>query len=201
MPKWTEEQIKILVDNYHDHDVNELSEMIGRNRQSVNNKAFQMRLKKTPEHIKKMLNKSIDLMVKKGTVTAFKKGNKPWNKGTKGVMKANKASYKKGKIPKSYHEPGTISINKEGYKIQKLEDGRWVRTQVLAWEKVHGPIPEGYILRLKNKDIDCVDVNNMFLVTRSENLELNTVHRYPKELINTIKLLNKLKKKTNEKQD
>ena len=47
-----------------------------------------------------------------GTGGYFKKGSTPWNKGTKGLTKANKTSFKKGIIHFNYKQVGEERIDK-----------------------------------------------------------------------------------------
>ncbi len=53
----------------------------------------------------------------------FKKGEDPWNKNTKGVMKKNKTSFKKGIIPWCSGTKGLVKENsgsfKEGHKMSQ----------------------------------------------------------------------------------
>jgi len=50
-----------------------------------------------------------------------------------------------------------------------------------------------------------IELDNLELVTRAENMRRNTIHRYPPELKSTIRQLSKLKRAiseaTSEKQD
>ena len=58
----------------------------------------------------------------------FKKGETPWNKGTKGVMKENKTSFKKEDTPWCDGTKGKVKKNKgsfkEGYKMSQEMKGK-----------------------------------------------------------------------------
>jgi hypothetical protein len=71
---------------------------------------------------------------------------------------------------------------------------KWIRKEILIWEEVNGKIPKGYVIRVINPALDKYDINNLMLITFAENMKLNTMHRFPTELKNTIKALSKLKK-------
>ena len=55
----------------------------------------------------------------------FKKGNTPFNKGTKGLTKGSRTSYKKGNVPANYRPVGSERVNIDGYveisKLKRLE--------------------------------------------------------------------------------
>lgn len=66
--------------------------------------------------------------LKSGYNNHFKPGTVPWNKGTKGVMKANSGSFKPSKI-------GQTNIH-DGYKIIKTLQG-WQQYSRYMYEKYH----------------------------------------------------------------
>jgi hypothetical protein len=76
----------------------------------------------------------------------------------------------------------------------KVADKQWIRKEILIWESVHGKIPKGHVVRVKNPLLDKYDINNLMLITHAENMLLNTIHRHPKELQQAIRTLKKLKK-------
>ncbi|MNR41009.1 hypothetical protein D3C85_1593470 [compost metagenome] len=74
----------------------------------------------------------------------------------------------------------------------------------LIWEEANGEIPTGHIVVFRDRNSQHLVLENLELVSRAENMRRNTIHRYPPELKDTIRLLGKLKKKieaAHEKQD
>jgi len=58
------------------------------------------------------------------------RGRTPWNKGTIGLMKANKTSFKKGNIPKNYM--GGMKICKDGiYIINRRKSYTYIYKQII----------------------------------------------------------------------
>jgi hypothetical protein len=58
----------------------------------------------------------------------------------------------------------------------------------------HGPIPKGAIIRFKDGNKLNFDIENLILIDPKQNMELNTIHRYPEEMQSTMKTISKLKK-------
>lgn len=95
----------------------------------------------------------------------FPKGNIPFNKGTKGIMKANKTSYKKGNIPQTYKPVGTERITKDGYIEIKVKDPNvWKLKQRLIYEEHYGEIPK--------ININSLEINSKYeqkVISKDEN--------------------------------
>ena len=71
-----------------------------------------------------------------GLDAKFKKGNKPYNKGTKGIAKPNKTSFKKGNIPHNHRPIGSERINIDGYTEVKVgEPNKWKFKHRIIWEE------------------------------------------------------------------
>lgn len=108
----------------------------------------------------------------------FKKGSVPVNKGTKGLMQANKTSFKCGDIPKNTKRVGTISTrqDKNGHlymHIKTAEPNQWQMLHVYIWEHKHGKVPEGHCVIFKDKNTLNVALDNLMLVSRNELARLN----------------------------
>lgn len=62
------------------------------------------------------------------------------------------------------------------------------------WEQVHGPIPPDHVVMfIDGNTLNCA-IENLKLITLAENVIRNSLHQYPKEVKDLIKLKNKLKK-------
>ncbi|WP_020531434.1 HNH endonuclease signature motif containing protein [Flexithrix dorotheae] len=115
----------------------------------------------------------------KGKISRFQKGDKPWNTGTKGIMKANSGSFKKGHLPHNTKTDGDISVRKESgtdihYKYIRVSLGKWELYHRYLWEREHGPIPENMILTFKNGDqMDC-RIENLELISLEDNIKRNS---------------------------
>lgn len=110
----------------------------------------------------------------------YKKGATPWNKGTVGLMKANKTSFKKGQKPSNYM--GGYKMCKDGiyvrcgnktYKYGKLKVGKYESLARHNWKEKFGEIPKGMIIWHKDGDIYNNEIENLEIITRAENIGRN----------------------------
>lgn len=71
----------------------------------------------------------------------------------------------------------------------------------VVWEKEHGPLQDGCCVRFKDGDKMNCTLENLFLVSRTENMFLNHLgfNNAPDELRETIRLTAKLKAKASER--
>lgn len=198
--KWKPHEIELLKQHYADSTIHELMQMLNKSDRKIYNQARNLGLKKSAEYEEKRRLQDIE-NIRKNTTKRFQKGQTPWNKGIKGSIPNNVTSFKKGNLPHNTRNEGETRLNKEGYLLVKIAHKKWVRKHYLIWEEVNGKVPKGHVLRLKDNNRDNYDISNIELISRAENMRLNTMHRFPEELKQTIRLLKKLKKKINEKQD
>ncbi|MCG7586855.1 HNH endonuclease signature motif containing protein [Photobacterium sp. OFAV2-7] len=123
----------------------------------------------------------------------YVKGSQPWNTGTKGVCKPNKTSFKPGQTPSNSKPLGHERIcPKDGHILIKVDepnpytdaDTRYRPKHHVVWEKHHGSIPDGHVVRFKDgNNINC-DIDNLECVSKSVNLRMNrnNVNSLPSEL-------------------
>jgi hypothetical protein len=198
--RWKPHEVEILKQHYSDSNIHELMQMLNKTYKSIYQQAYLQKLKKSAAYEEKRRLQDIENL-RKNTIARFKKGDTPWNKNVKAYMGANLTSFKKGNLPHNTRNEGETRLNKEGYVLVKIAHKKWIRKHYLIWEEVNGKVPKGYILRLKDGNKENYNISNIELISRADNMLLNTMHRFPTELKQTINLLNKLKKKINEKQD
>ena len=142
-----------------------------------------------------------------GRTGRFEKGRATWNKGTKGLTKANVTSFKKGQKPHNYKPLGSERITKDGYCEIKVSDTgrRWRPKHVLIYEKHHGKVPKGSAVIFLDGDKRNFDIDNLYLVTRSQLAMLNKNSLIQKDAeltktaINVVDLMKKIS--TIEKKD
>lgn len=131
-----------------------------------------------------------------GRTGQFQKGDKPFNAGTKGLMKPNSTSFKKGLVPINLKPVGSERIDKkDGYTwVKTAEPNQWRQKHVLNWEAEHGPIPDGHIIRFIDTNTANPALENLELVSRHELLLLNR-KRYtqaPPEIQPTLRMMAKV---------
>ena len=158
---------------------------------------LRFRVKKTAQMLRSLGKR---LGFKTGRTGCFKKGNIPWNDGTKGLglMGANKTSFKKGQMPHNWCPVGS-EVSPDGYlKVKVAEPNVWKLKHHLIWEKKHGPIPTGMVVRFKDENQRICELQNLEMVSRRVSLRLNQsgYEKLPASLKPTAMTLAKLEVKT-----
>jgi hypothetical protein len=91
---------------------------------------------------------------------------------------ASRTYFSHGRLPKNTRKDGDISIRVEssgiGYKHIRIAVGKWALLHRINYEKKHGPLPEGIILRCKSSDSLNCDPDNWEPINRNEHLNMNT---------------------------
>ena len=81
---------------------------------------------------------------------------------------------------------------------------RWVALHRIVWERENGQVPPGHIVvfrqGLLTTDPDLITVDRLECITRSENMQRNTYHRYGKEVAQLIQLRGVITRKIREKE-
>ena len=200
---WNEAQIALLHQHYPTSRAEDLKKIIGKSIKSIYAKANVLGIKKDPAYKSEMIrwadkNRGV-----------FQKGNVPFNKGKKwseymspeGRKILEATQFKKGNINHKNTFDGNVTIRRDSrgyyYKQIRLSKSVWQKYHQYIWEQVNGKIPDGMLVVFKDKDTMNCNIENLELISRKENMERNTIHRYPKELITTIRILANVKSKFN----
>lgn len=144
--------------------------------------------------------------IRSGMDTRFKKGNVPPNKGKKmsaeQYAKASRTMFKKGNISHNYRPVGSERVNVDGYiEIKVADPNKWKLKHRVVWEESNGKIPAGMNLVFRDNNPLNTKLDNLMLVTRAENMEMNNIGAgackgIEKEiLLNSIRLKNAVKNK------
>ena len=194
--KWTDEVIQFMIENYKGKDNIELAELL--------NKRFNLntngdRVCNVKANLKRRQGIDLTTGINRG---CFKKGNVPVNKGTKGLYNVggNRTSFKKGNIPPNKRPTGSERVNVDGYIEIKVGDpNTWDLKHRVVYREHYGEIPEGYNVIFLDGNRQNVDINNLGLVSKAENLIMNRNKLYStdKEITNTGTIIAKLIDKTN----
>ena len=125
--------------------------------------------------------------------TRFKKGRTPWNKGLKGLTNTSETKFKKGYKSPNKKPDGYITIRKEkDKKVRYIKvDGVWTRYSRYIWQQNYGNIPDNYVVRYKDDDYLNDDIENLELISTSDNLNKN---RNIEKSIETLKKTLRLKR-------
>lgn len=194
--KWTDKEIGILKKYYPMYGATGAKGCIKklekngtiRSRKAVGHKCFKLQLKYIGD--------------KKG---AFKKGRIPCNKGKKMPKdlydKCSKTFFKAGRKPHNTKYNLAVSYLRDNHDVWywkvRVEEKNWQSLHRIIYENVHNiKLSNNDCVIFIDKDSNNIHPDNLMLVTRSELMELNNPNlHYPKEVVDAIKLNNKIKRK------
>lgn len=198
---------KIIRDRFPHERTQNIADDLGLTYSQVSNRAHSMGLRKSDEF--KMSNQSgRHNLIEGGKKFRFPKGHEPANKGKKMpdeiYEKVKHSMFKKGNRPHNWKPDGSVveRIDKKTdikYLYYKIKDSHWILYHHKIWQDADGPIPDKHIIRFKDgNQLNC-DLSNLELISMVENVNRNSIRRFPEELQNVIILKAKLKKKINGK--
>lgn len=139
----------------------------------------------------------------------FKKGNISHNKGKKwseymsekGQKNSLKTCFKKGNVPHNHRKVGSERITKNGYiEIKIKEPNEWQLKHRYIYEKKYGKIPKGYNLIFLDGNKQNIELSNLKLVSKAEDLIMNNngLFTIDKDITNTGTIIANVICKTNE---
>lgn len=213
--RWTPAEDEVLRARYGVDPAHVIGQALGRSKSSIYIRAHALGLKKPREAIAECTRQRW----KQGKHEAsrphqFQKGRAPANKGLRrpGYAPGRMAEtqFKKGQMhgaaQHNYVPIGTEKIDtKRGVLVRKMTDDptmyparRWRPVHTMVWESVHGPVPEGHLVifrrGMKTYNAGEITVDKLELVTRTENMRRNTLHRYPQEIKDAMRLIGRIKR-------
>jgi hypothetical protein len=157
---WSDAEIDFLKASYKIFTYKRLSEIMNINLCVLKNKIFELGLKKD------------------NNAGKWEKGHESWNKGKKGTHFSPKTEFKKGHKPHNTKYDGCIRIHNDkrcnySYYMIRIAEKNWQALHRVLWEKVNGLIPPNHVIRFKdNNPLNCI-LENLYMVPRSEHLQLN----------------------------
>ena len=188
---WTLQETELLIEYYPHKSTKEVSEIIGKSVAQCYAKAFALQIHKTP----KFLSTEMSGRRQAGNIgTYFPKGHEPWNKGMKGLqIGGQETQFKKGSVPPNHREVGSERIDEDGYTYIKIaEHTRWVLKHRHIYEQHHGKLEPHMIVTFRDKNISNFEIENLEAITKVENMQRNTITKYPQPIQQAVKTLNKL---------
>ncbi len=175
----------------------ELIQLLGRDARAIYAKAQALGLHRSGSFLASEHSGRLSTSNDPGTATRFQKGNTAWNKNKpfRAGGRSEQTQFAQGAMPHNHVDVGTEVLATDGYmKIKVEEPNVWEWSHRRNWEAVNGPIPKGHALVFKDGNRLNCEVENLELLTRSQLMLRNTIHRYPPELKGTIRQLGKLKR-------
>jgi hypothetical protein len=203
---YTQEETDIIMEMYPDHYTIEIADKIGKDIRSVYQKARKLGLKKSAAFVQKELKeRQAERLRIVGEHVRFQKGHTPHNKSKKMAPevyeKCKGSMFQKGIIPVNKKPEGSERYDMDGFTLIKVGT-KYVHKHRHIYEQEYGiKVPKDYVVAFADGNKKNLDISNLVLMTRADNMRRNTLHRYPAELKSIIKLTNKLKRIIHEKQN
>ncbi|WP_110636305.1 HNH endonuclease signature motif containing protein [Salinicola salarius] len=192
---WSESDLQALEKHYPDTANATLANIFRRSESSIKNTAQMRGLKKS------------DAFMEANRPGQFRKGQQPWNKGKHHVAGGRSAEtrFKPGQRTNTWKPIGTERVTPDGILQRKVSDTGytprdWKAVHAIVWEENNGPIPPGHLVRFKNGNRRDFDPDNLELVSRRENMIRNSLHRYPKEIVQVIQLRGAITRQINKRE-
>lgn len=196
--RYSREEDAYIMRSYMNKSLSEMAEHLGRTSGSLHGRMLLLGVS-IPEEVKR--KRLYETATTNGAKSRFKKGHVAHNLGKKmspeQYEKVKRTMFKKGLRPHNTKEKGAISVRKDvksgrTYQYIKVADGVWLLHHRVLWERVHGEIPKGYVVRFNDgNSMNCV-IDNLSLVSTSENMNANSIQRYPEELKKAIRAVKKI---------
>lgn len=208
---WTTDEIDLLRDLYPASLTTDIAARLGISKGTVYRKAYALGLSKSEEHAATLKAKLRAAMLDKshpGRRTQFQQGMTTWNKGMKGLQMGGKETqFKKGQTPHNTLEVGEYRVNRDGMLQRKIgtakgsNSKRWRGVHELVWVEANGPVPAGHICvfrpGMRTVELAAITADKVECITFAENMRRNTLHKYPKDVVQAIQLRGALNRKIN----
>jgi len=189
-PLWTKEMADFVIANNKGRTHKEMAELVSRTFQKEINAA----------QIKAIRGR---LHIDSGLTGRFVKDDPRCFHPQKGYHApgSEKGWFKKGEPSWNHAEVGDEAWTTDGYlKVKIAEPNKWRQKHILVWEKHNGPIPEGFMVTFKDQDHANCSIENLALISKSENAIMNVqgLRSEDPKLTETGILLAKLKHKVSQ---
>lgn len=192
---FSEQEIEYIKANYAMTKNSGLAEVLNCDSIKIFRKASNLGLKKDKQFFMDMGNE----ITQKGQATRFPKGHIPANKGKKmseeTKTKMTHTFFQKGHIPHNALPDWAEVVDKEGYIMIKLPGTRKVTFKHWwIWEQANGKPSKGYNIQFRDGNRKNCALENLYLISRKEQIHQNTIMRYPVEVRVAIHRINKINK-------
>lgn len=207
---WKPSEIKFLYKAYPNLSTKELAGRLGRSVSAVYGRAALLGLRKSEEYLAGPEACRLRRGDNVGAASRFRSGHVPANKGLRrpgwSPGRMAQTQFRPGARPHTWKPVGSTRLTKDGYVQRKVSDTGypprdWKGEHVLLWEEAYGPVPKGHALAFRDRNKGHISLENLELITRRELMRRNTIHNYPAELTDVIRLNGALKRKLRRKHE
>ena len=182
--KWTETEIKTLIELYPNTSTKELCSSLKRKINAVYGQVYKLGLKKSPEYLKEHV-----YTIQPNKQTQFVKGQKAWNKGVKlgSDFGGVETRFPKGHKPHNWKPEGSIRTNADGYQEIKVGKKYLLLHRHLYTTHI-GEVNTDEVIRFKDGNKTNFDLSNLEKISREEHAIRNSIHNLPEEIKEVVTL-------------
>lgn len=200
---WQESELQILRTQYADTSTKTLSVSMQRTVTAIYGRATILGLRKSEAYLAGADACRLRRGDNVGAACRFLPGHVPANKGLRrpgwSAGRMAETQFKPGGRPHTWKPIGSTRLSRDGYLQRKISDTGypprdWVGVHILMWQDAHGPVPKGFAVSFKDRDRTHLALDNLELISRRELMQRNTIHNYPPELTEVIRLGASLKR-------
>lgn len=205
--RWTKAEDKFIRDRYPNERAASLAPFLGRSIPAIHGRAKILGVEKSETFWKSDASGRIptgnpDGIGKSGR---FPKGHAPANKGLRRPG-WHRGRMRETQFTKGHKRNQWKEIPLGGYRLETKQriwlvkvrmDGpsqyRWKPLARLVWERERGPIPKGYVVRIRGWDTkgpespEAVTIDRLECLSMADNLRQNSIYRFPEPIVKAIK--------------
>lgn len=197
---YSADETAMLVRLFPDTPTARIASVMGRSISSINGAAYKLGLQKSEQYRASPAACRLRRGDNVGAPYRFPPGHVPANKGLRrpgwGPGRMKTTQFKKGERPMTWKPIGSTRLC-DGYLQRKVTDTGysprdWQSVHVLLWTEQYGVIPPGFAIAFLDGNKQNIALNNLVMLSRADLMTRNTIHRYPTELKQAIRLVGKL---------
>ena len=206
---WTEEQLEIFRARYPHEKTEYIAAAVGRSVDSLYSRAAHEGLKKTDAFM--ATEDSGRTSGRIGLSSRFMPGHVPVNKGKKGMKmhpNAIATQFPPGHVPANLMQIGDFRLAKHEHhwfiKVSMTalpSQRRFLEWHKFIWMQANGDIPPKHIIRIrdwkKGEPPEAVTLDRLECISMAENMLLNSIHRYPKRVVDVVMQAGRLQREIN----
>jgi len=203
---WSEEKIRTLTEMYPDQFNKDIAAVLNLSVDAVQLKAGKLGLKKSRE----FKRKQGDILITSGAEHRYPKGHIPANKGKKqteymtaeAIERTKETRFKKGQVSCNALADWEEVVDRDGYIYVKIPELRKKTLKHrLVWEQTHGKIAKGYNVQFLDGNRQNCALENLYIISRKEQINQNSIQRYPNEIKTAMHRIGKINKLIQGKND